>query len=128
MWTLPRRLLAYHRPINRTLLRRNDAVVGWFNSTSSVARSKQNNISDDSFKVSRLFKPTIAKGGTDTVLGTELAGKIKKADILRVLDQFSKKAENRSLCCEHGLDGEQRFFVSANQLGKFNNLKIVQFT
>lgn len=105
MWTLPRRLLSHHRLINRKFLKRNDAAVGWFNSKPCFARGKQDNISDDSFKVSRLFEPAPAKIGTDTLLGAELTGNIKKSDILRVLNNFSQKKANRSLCCEHGLDG-----------------------
>lgn len=112
MWTLPRRLLSHHRLINRNLLRRNDAVVGWFNSKPSFARGKQDNVSDDSFRVSRLFEPAVAKSGTDTSIGAELTGKIKKSDILRVLNQFSQKSENRSLCFEHGLDGVFNVFIS----------------
>lgn len=106
MWTLPRRLLLHPRLINRNLLRRNDAIVGWFNSKPCFARGKQDNTGDDSFKVSRLFKPATPRIGTDTSIGAELTGKIKKSDILRVLNQFSQKKENRSLCLEHGLDGE----------------------
>lgn len=110
MWTLPRRLLSHHRLINRNLLRQNDAIVGWFNSKLSFARGKQDDVNDDSFRVSRLFEPAIAKSGTDTSVGAELTGKIKRSNILMVLNQFSQRAENRSICLEHGLDGERMSF------------------
>lgn len=111
MWTLPRRLLSQPRLINRNLLRRNDAIVGWFNSKPCFARGKQDNTGDDSFKVSRLFEPATPRSGTDTSIAAELTGKMKKSDILRVLNRFSQKKENRSLCFEHGLDGEYKIFI-----------------
>lgn len=106
MWAFSRRLLTQNRLINRNLLRKNDAVVGWFNSQPCFARGKQDNSSDESFKVSRLFEPAAPKGSSDSELGVELTGRISKSDILKVLNKFSQKADNRSLCLEYGLDGE----------------------
>lgn len=107
MWTFSRRLLSQNRLINRNLLRRNDAVVGWFNSKPCFARGKQDNTNDDSFKVSRLFEPNPVKSSSDSLLGVELTGKISKSDILKVLNKFSQKEENRNLCLEYGLDGNE---------------------
>lgn len=106
MWTFSRRLLTQNRLISRNLLRRNDTVVGWFNSQPCFARGKQDNSGDETFKVSRLFEPTTPKQSSDTELGVELTGRINKSDILKVLNKFSQKEQNRSLCLEYGLDGE----------------------
>lgn len=92
--------------ISRNLLRRNDSVVGWFNSQPCFARGKQDNSGDESFKVSRLFEPTTPKESTDSESAVELTGQINKSDILKVLNKFSQKADNQSLCLEYGLDGE----------------------
>lgn len=106
MWAFSRRLLTQNRLINRNLLRRNDAIVGWFNSQPCFARGKQDNSGDESFKVSRLFEPATPKESSDSELGAELTGRINKSDILKVLNKFSQKADNKSLCLEYGLDGE----------------------
>lgn len=105
MWTFSRRLLSQNRLISRNLLRKNDAIVGCFNSKPNFARGKQDNTNDTPFKISRLFEPNPVKMSDDTELGIELTGKINKADILKVLNQFSQKKENRDLCSEYGLDG-----------------------
>lgn len=107
MWTLSRRLISQNiRLINRNLLRKNDSIVGWFNSKPSFARGKKDNTNDEPFKVSRLFEPTRAREGSDTELGVELTGRINKSDILKVLNQFSQKKDTRNLCLEYGLDGK----------------------
>lgn len=106
MWAFSRRLLSHNRLISRNLLRRNDSVVGWFNSQPCFARGKQDNSGDESFKVSRLFEPTTPKESMDSESAVELTGQINKSDILKVLNKFSQKADNLSLCLEHGLDGE----------------------
>lgn len=106
MWAFSRRLLSHNRLISRNLLRRNDSVVGWFNSQPCFARGKQDNSGDESFKVSRLFEPTTPKESTDSESAVELTGQINKSDILKVLNKFSQKADNQSLCLEYGLDGE----------------------
>lgn len=106
MWAFSRRLLSHNKLIRRNLLRRNDAIVGCFNSKPCFTRGKQDNTSDDSFKVSRLFEPNPVKESTDSILGVELTGQISKSDILKVLNRFSQKKENRNLCVEYGLDGK----------------------
>lgn len=105
MWTFSRRLLSHNRLIKRNFLRQNDAIVGCFNTKPSFARGKQDSTNNESFKVSRLFEPSTAKGSSDSELGIELTGKINKSDILKILNKFSQKKENRSLCLEHALDG-----------------------
>lgn len=112
MWAFSRRLLSQNRLICRNLLRRNDSIVGWFNSKPCFARGKQDNTSDESFKVSRLFEPTSVRGSMDSEMAVELTGKINKSDILKVLNQFSQKKQNRSLCSENGLDGKQMKIIS----------------
>lgn len=108
MWTLSRKLLLNNKLINRNLLRQSDAIVGCFTSKPCLARGKREdstNKNNESFKVSRLFEPTTVKGSSDSELGIELTGKINKSDILKVLNKFSQKKENRGLCLEYGLDG-----------------------
>lgn len=106
MWAFSRRLLTQNRLISRNLLRRNYAIVGWFNSQPCFARGKQDNVDGESFKVSRLFEPTTPKGSSDYELAVELTGKINKSDILKVLNKFSQKKQTQSLCFEYALDGE----------------------
>lgn len=112
MWTLSRKLLLNNKLINRNLLRQNEAIIGYFNTKPCYARGKQDNTNktmdpkNESFKVSRLFEPSNVKVSTDSELGIELTGKINKSDILKVLNKFSQKKENRSLCLEYGLDGK----------------------
>lgn len=114
MWAFSRRLLSHNKLIRRNLLRRNDAIVGCFNSKPCFTRGKQDNTSDDSFKVSRLFEPNPVKESTDSILGVELTGQISKSDILKVLNRFSQKKENRNLCVDYGLDGNYCAAFSMN--------------
>lgn len=109
MWTFSRRLLSQNRLINRNLLRRNDAIVGWFNSKPCFARGKQDDSKDETFKISRLFTPNPVKGGFSAESAVELTGNIEKSDILKVLNKFSQKSENRAVCAEYGLDGRHKY-------------------
>lgn len=111
MWAFSRRLLPQNKLISRNLLRRNDAIVGWFNSKPCFARGKQDDSKDETYRISRLFTPKPVRGGFDTVSAAELTGNIDKSDVLKVLNKFSQKTTNRALCAEYGLDGKHKCYT-----------------
>lgn len=107
MWSFSQRILIQNRIINRNFLRRSDSFVGCFNFKPCFTRGKQDNSCNEQFKVSRLFEPNQPRKSNDgALLGAELTGKIDKSEVLKVLNKFSQKKENRILCEEYGLDGK----------------------
>jgi len=38
-------------------------------------------------------------------VGSELVGKLEKAELLKILNKFTQRREIKSLCIENGLDG-----------------------
>lgn len=103
MWQIARRL-ACNKIYSRNLLKNHEAILGvlW---KPYFARGKQDNSNDENFKISRLFEPVPMQQSSDSNVGAELTGQLNKSDILRVLNTFSQKKENRDLCKEYGLDG-----------------------
>lgn len=54
-----------------------------------------------------LFVPVPVKNNPDDInVGAELAGKIKKQDLIRILATFYQKPEIKLLCVENGLDDQ----------------------
>ena len=59
--------------------------------------------------VSALFKPVQVKHNADEVdVGSELAGKLEKSAILKILNKFTQRREIKALCTENGLDSESK--------------------
>jgi len=56
--------------------------------------------------VSALFKPVQVQASADSEdVGSELVGKLEKAELLKILNKFTQRREIKSLCIENGLDG-----------------------
>lgn len=54
--------------------------------------------------ITSLFKPVHVKANPDTInVGTELAGKINKAELLKVLNNLMMDRQIKALCKENGL-------------------------
>uniref|UniRef100_B3P1Y8 ATP-dependent RNA helicase SUV3 homolog, mitochondrial n=1 Tax=Drosophila erecta TaxID=7220 RepID=B3P1Y8_DROER len=65
--------------------------------------------------LSALFKPVQVQANTDVDdVGSELSGKLEKAELLKVLNKFTQRREIKSLCSENGLDAylQQQAFGS----------------
>ncbi|XP_054731967.1 ATP-dependent RNA helicase SUV3 homolog, mitochondrial [Anastrepha obliqua] len=65
--------------------------------------------------VSTLFKPVAVPRNTDEHdVGTEMVGKLDKAELLKILNKFTQKREIKILCVENGLDSylQQQAFAS----------------
>ncbi|XP_013113540.2 ATP-dependent RNA helicase SUV3 homolog, mitochondrial [Stomoxys calcitrans] len=65
--------------------------------------------------VSQLFKPVPVQHNVDEFdVGSELAGKLEKSAILKILNKFTQRREVKVLCTEHGLDNylQQQAFAS----------------
>lgn len=59
--------------------------------------------------VSSLFKPVQVQHNADEFdVGSELAGKLEKPAILKILNKFTQRREVKLLCAEHGLDREYK--------------------
>lgn len=57
--------------------------------------------------LSSLFKPVqIEHNALVNDVGSELAGKIEKPAILKILNKFTQKKEIKLLCQENGLDSK----------------------
>jgi len=56
--------------------------------------------------LSTLFKPVQVHAYVDSEdVGSELSGKLEKAELLKILNKFTQRREIKSLCNENGLDG-----------------------
>ncbi|XP_073814929.1 suv3 RNA helicase [Musca autumnalis] len=65
--------------------------------------------------VSALFKPVPIQHNVDEIdVGSELAGKLEKSSVLKVLNKFTQRREIKTLCSENGLDNylQQQAFAS----------------
>ncbi|KAM7360973.1 suv3 RNA helicase [Cochliomyia hominivorax] len=65
--------------------------------------------------VSTLFKPVQVQHNADEIdVGSELAGKLEKAAVLKILNKFTQRREVKALCAENGLDNylQQQAFAS----------------
>ncbi|XP_043651567.1 ATP-dependent RNA helicase SUV3 homolog, mitochondrial isoform X1 [Drosophila teissieri] len=65
--------------------------------------------------LSALFKPVQVQANTDSEdVGSELSGKLDKAELLKILNKFTQRREIKSLCSENGLDAylQQQAFGS----------------
>lgn len=103
MWHVTRRLVLRNGIFGREIFNKNvTSNLIW---KSYFARQIQDESNDDSLKVSKLFQPGVVKSTSSSLEAQELVGKIKKTQILKVLNQFSKRPEIRDLCTEHGLEG-----------------------
>lgn len=56
--------------------------------------------------MSSLFKPVTVQSSRDDInIGVELAGKLDKSEMLKILNAFTQTPEIKLLCLENGLDG-----------------------
>ncbi|KAH8295033.1 hypothetical protein KR018_006286 [Drosophila ironensis] len=65
--------------------------------------------------VSTLFKPVQVQATADAEdVGSELAGKLEKAELLKILNKFTQRREIKALCNDNGLDSylQQQAFGS----------------
>ncbi|XP_053946950.1 ATP-dependent RNA helicase SUV3 homolog, mitochondrial [Anastrepha ludens] len=65
--------------------------------------------------VSTLFKPVaVPRNADEHDVGTEMVGKLDKAELLKILNKFTQKREIKILCVENGLDSylQQQAFAS----------------
>ncbi|XP_065371873.1 ATP-dependent RNA helicase SUV3 homolog, mitochondrial [Calliphora vicina] len=65
--------------------------------------------------VSTLFKPVQVQHNADEIdVGSEIAGKLEKAAVLKILNKFTQRREIKALCTENGLDNylQQQAFAS----------------
>ncbi|KAH8277073.1 hypothetical protein KR026_004805 [Drosophila bipectinata] len=78
-------------------------------SAIGYARKKQET------NVSALFKPVQVQANVDAEdVGSELVGKLEKAELLKILNKFTQRREVKMLCSENGLDSylQQQAFGS----------------
>lgn len=74
-------------------------------STSQVEKAR--NRKPQSGNVSTLFKPVRVEHNADEIdVGSELAGKLEKSAILKILNKFTQRREIKTLCTENGLDSK----------------------
>lgn len=104
MWTFSRRLISYNRLVSPNF-RRNDVIVGCFNSKPCFSQGKSDDAKDELCKVLRSSEPVSTEVASDAECPAKLTGKICKSDILVALSRFNK-IENRALCSEYGLNGK----------------------
>ncbi|XP_005185526.2 ATP-dependent RNA helicase SUV3 homolog, mitochondrial [Musca domestica] len=65
--------------------------------------------------VSALFKPVPIQHNVDEIdVGSELAGKLEKSAVLKILNKFTQRREIKALCVDNGLDNylQQQAFAS----------------
>lgn len=57
--------------------------------------------------VSALFKPVQVQHNVEEFdVGSELAGKLQKSDLLKILNKFTQRREIKALCLDNGLDSK----------------------
>lgn len=57
--------------------------------------------------VSALFKPVPIQHNVDEIdVGSELAGKLEKSAVLKILNKFTQRREIKTLCVDNGLDSK----------------------
>lgn len=82
------------------------------NSNNSDNGGNNNGNNSSQSPVSQLFVPVPVKIEPEfgSEVGVELTGKLKKQDVLRVLNKFFRRSEIKLLSLEHGLDSKFDFW------------------
>lgn len=79
----------------------------------ATAGNKARNRKQQPDNVSALFKPVQVEHNADEIdVGSEIAGKLEKAAVLKILNKFTQRREIKYLCSDNGLDS--KFSPTAN--------------
>lgn len=95
----------------KSALPRLETVAGVVNATHKLlhvsAAQHARNRKPQPGNVSTLFKPVQVQHNADEMdVGSELAGKLEKAAVLKILNKFTQRREVKALCSENGLDSK----------------------